>query len=920
MALEAIDVVVDVLGKRGKVSMNAEALLGTVLGTCTLQSLIGQGGMGTVFLAQQSRPNRQVAVKVLLPKSPLTPNQHEAFLERFRRETDAAASLVHPNIMPVHEYGERDGLAYIVMPYISGGTLRDEMERNGRLSLAKAVNYLSQLADAVDMAHERGVIHRDIKPANILITPEGRLVLADFGLVKVVSEGGNAHSRLTADGVPMGSPDYMAPEQVIGKAVDGRADIYSLGVLLYHMVTGTTPFKGDMPMQVAVQHLHTPPPSPRSLRPDLPVAAEQVILRAIAKQPVDRYIHAQDMSHAFRLALLAAGVPLEDPSAMTATREQEAATPLFPRRGLLSPLWQTNATGFVGAGQAAAPLGGNSPAAARVDATGATNDIVAKTHVTLPSFTDILAQTNANLPTPRSMKEAAEVAQPAEPNEFVQPAQPVQQTPIPSTTASHATPSKKPLKRTGLLRSVETESTEQPASPQTASMAPRPTRLSSFAGGTQADASEQRDMQRAEGTMKVVPPAFGGLGAPRTLQLPPLEVSQQQAPASPPPAAGTRKLPELESTGQADAQTMQFPGTVGYGHPQGGAKTVQLPESDYGAQGSTTTYGAQGSTTTMSLLPVDGNTGMLKLPQPMKVVQVPVAGQPGRYVTGLLPMLPPAEPLPSEADVAELSPQERLRKNVKLFVLIAAVALVLIGSVSFFLLAAQPEQAKLASHVEPTATPNLAATVTAQAQATVDANTVLSDPLTQNVHNWPVSGTGAQLYAFKDGTYHITNNDTRAAIALLPDEEMTGARDSFTYTLSLQEIGGNDDSIDNQLGVIVRYSTRQNGGKKVTTFYCFDVASAKAGGEYQFWKYDDSVGGNNNPWTKLWHQDLSPDYHFGHKNTFKVIAKGNKYTFAVNGKQVGDTQDGALSGGQVGMLVNLKGTEVAFSDLMLAYK
>src|SRR5215471_11546806 len=151
--------------------MNAEALLGTVLGTCTLQRLIGQGGMGAVFLAQQSRPRRQVAVKVLLPMTPLSPNQLAAFLERFRRETDAAASLEHPNITPVHEYGERDGLAYLVMPYISGGTLRDQLDREGRLPLTQVVSYLEQMASALDFAHQRGVIHRDIKPANILLTP-----------------------------------------------------------------------------------------------------------------------------------------------------------------------------------------------------------------------------------------------------------------------------------------------------------------------------------------------------------------------------------------------------------------------------------------------------------------------------------------------------------------------------------------------------------------------------------------------------------------------------------------------------------------------------------------------------------------------------------------------------------------------------
>src|SRR5689334_3736175 len=192
--------------------MNAEALIGMVLGTCTLQKLVGQGGMGAVFLAQQSRPRRQVAVKVLLPMTPLNPNQLAAFLERFRRETDAAASLEHPNIMPVHEYGERDGLAYLVMPYIAGGTLRDELEREGPLPFARAANYLEQLAAALEFAHDHGVIHRDIKPANIMVTPEGRLLLADFGLVKIVAEGQSQQIRLTGAGAPVGTPDYMAPE------------------------------------------------------------------------------------------------------------------------------------------------------------------------------------------------------------------------------------------------------------------------------------------------------------------------------------------------------------------------------------------------------------------------------------------------------------------------------------------------------------------------------------------------------------------------------------------------------------------------------------------------------------------------------------------------------------------------------------
>src|SRR5438552_12791442 len=290
--------------------MNAEALIGKALGTCTLQEVIGQGGMGAVFLAQQARPRRQVAVKVLLPAASLTAHQRAAFLERFRRETDAAASLEHPNILPVHEYGEQDGLAYLVVPYIGGGTLRDVMEREGQLALPKALNYLEQLAAALDFAHERGVIHRDIKPANILMTVEGRLVLTDFGLVKIISERPNPQVRLTGAGAPVGTPDYMSPEQVVGQMVDGRSDLYSLGVILYQMITGTTPFQGETPMQIAAQHLQIPPPSPQMLRPDLPITSEQVMLRALAKRPSDRYMRAQDLANAFRMSLMGTGIQL----------------------------------------------------------------------------------------------------------------------------------------------------------------------------------------------------------------------------------------------------------------------------------------------------------------------------------------------------------------------------------------------------------------------------------------------------------------------------------------------------------------------------------------------------------------------------------------------------------------------------------
>ncbi|HYA99501.1 MAG TPA: serine/threonine-protein kinase, partial [Ktedonobacteraceae bacterium] len=326
-----------------EILMKAEALVGTVLGTCTLQQLIGQGGMGAVYLAQQSRPRRQVAVKVLLPSTTLKPQHLAAFLERFRRETDAAASLEHPNIVPVYEYGERDGLAYLVMPYISGGTLRDVMERESTIAFPKIVNYLEQMAAALDFAYARGVIHRDIKPANMLITPEGRLLLTDFGLVKILSDGQGAQVRLTGAGAPVGTPDYMSPEQVMGIEVDGRADQYSLGIILYQMVTGATPFQGETPMQIAAQQLHTQPIPPRTFRSELPESAEKVLLKAMSKHPGDRYPNALEFATAFRIALQGLAVQPQPTQVNTFVPiSSPTASGLFSR-GLFDPKWQTGA-------------------------------------------------------------------------------------------------------------------------------------------------------------------------------------------------------------------------------------------------------------------------------------------------------------------------------------------------------------------------------------------------------------------------------------------------------------------------------------------------------------------------------------------------------------------------------------------------
>ena len=300
-----------------------EELLGSVLGTCTLERILGRGGMGVVYLAQQSRPHRQVAVKTLLLSLMPDPDRRKRFLQRFRREADAVAALEHPNILPIYEYGEQADLAYLVMPYVAGGTLRDRVERKGALPLPEVAGFLAQAAAALDYAHTHGVIHRDVKPQNMLLYPDKRLMLSDFGIAKVAEQAasdGDAATlpQLTTMGHVVGTPDYIAPEQAMGQPVDGRADIYSLGVVLFYMVTGRVPFAGSQPMTVAAKHVSEPPPSPRQFRPDLPVAAEQVILKALAKSPTERYRTAGDFSRAFRAAIpnLAAPVPAPEQKPM----------------------------------------------------------------------------------------------------------------------------------------------------------------------------------------------------------------------------------------------------------------------------------------------------------------------------------------------------------------------------------------------------------------------------------------------------------------------------------------------------------------------------------------------------------------------------------------------------------------------------
>ena len=269
---------------------------GQMLGSYRIIGQIGQGGMATVYKAYQASMDRNVAVKVLPGQLAESPE----FMKRFQQEARIIARLEHPHILPVFDYGENDGITYFVMRYLEAGTLKDKMESGRPLSLTEIDRLFSQLADALSYAHSMGVVHRDLKPANALIDSRGNLFLTDFGIAKILEE---ASPRLTQTDAIMGTPAYISPEQAQALKVDQRSDIYSFGIILYEMVTGRVPFVADTPLAVIIKHVSDPLPLPSSVKSDIPESIERVILKALAKNPDDRFATVADFASAWKQAL-----------------------------------------------------------------------------------------------------------------------------------------------------------------------------------------------------------------------------------------------------------------------------------------------------------------------------------------------------------------------------------------------------------------------------------------------------------------------------------------------------------------------------------------------------------------------------------------------------------------------------------------
>jgi predicted Ser/Thr protein kinase len=299
-----------------------DELIGKTFGPYKILEKIGEGGMGVVYRGLQESLNRYVAIKVL--RGELA--HDEQFIARFRREALAVAKLSHPNILQIFDAGAAEGMNFIVMDYVDGGSLKD-LIRKGPIEPRQAASIAAQMAEALDYAHEKGLIHRDVKPANVLLDRGGRPLLTDFGIARALY----ASTRLTRTGTHIGTPEYMAPEQAQGEPADGRTDIYALGIVLYEMLTGKVPFSAHTPMATLYKQVNEPLRPVRAKNPSVPAWLETIVDKALAKRPRDRYQRASDLATALRKRATAAkAVPPPPPR-----RRPDAPAEGQPKRSLV---------------------------------------------------------------------------------------------------------------------------------------------------------------------------------------------------------------------------------------------------------------------------------------------------------------------------------------------------------------------------------------------------------------------------------------------------------------------------------------------------------------------------------------------------------------------------------------------------------
>jgi serine/threonine protein kinase len=291
---------------------------------------LGAGGMGCVYLARDSVLSREVALKVLDERHAET----EEFVERFRREARAAASLSHPNIVAVYDYGEDErGAPYIAMEHVAGGTLKDRIKETGKLPPRVAAGVALQIASALEAAHESGIVHRDVKPENVLVTEDGNVKVADFGIARAAEA-----TAVTATSTVLGSVRYLSPEQASGGEVGPASDLYSLGVVLYEMLSGEVPFEAHNPIATAMRHLTETPAPPREFEPRIPAALEAVTLKLLVKDPPDRYPSAGALAEDLERLLAAAPAASAPTERIIRAGWLPERPPQSRRRGILAAL------------------------------------------------------------------------------------------------------------------------------------------------------------------------------------------------------------------------------------------------------------------------------------------------------------------------------------------------------------------------------------------------------------------------------------------------------------------------------------------------------------------------------------------------------------------------------------------------------